>query len=38
VAENPNTPVEILVKLSADGSKYVRRGVANNPNAPTSNA
>lgn len=34
VAANPNTPVEVLLKLGKDESELVRHAVANNPNIP----
>ena len=34
VADNPNTPVNILEKLSTDEDLWVRRAVASNPNTP----
>lgn len=34
LAENPNTPPELLVNLSKDNVVFVRVGVAGNPNAP----
>ncbi len=35
VAENPNTPVQTLEKLSEDEDSDVRYDVASNPNTPT---
>jgi len=34
VAENPNTPVEILAKLSQNSDRSIRIAVSGNPNAP----
>ena len=34
VAENPNTPPDILTQLAGDKDVYVRWGVAANPNTP----
>jgi len=34
IAENPNTPVELLTKLATDKSEDVRFAVAENPNTP----
>jgi 3-methyladenine DNA glycosylase AlkC len=34
VAENPNTPPEVLEKLANDVDYWVRYGVAENPNTP----
>ena len=35
VAENPNTPVDILKRLADDENEYVRKYLARNPNTPT---
>ena len=35
LAKDPNTPAEILARLSEDGHRWVRRGVAYNSNTPT---
>ena len=34
VAENPNTPAEILAELAKDSDWHVRRHAAENPNTP----
>ena len=34
LVNNPNTPVEILTKLSKDKDSYIRYWVAENPNTP----
>jgi 3-methyladenine DNA glycosylase AlkC len=35
LAINPNTPKELLVELSKDKDRFVRRAVAKNPNTPS---
>jgi len=34
MADNPNTPIEVLEKLSKDENEYVRYAIASNPNTP----
>ena len=34
VAENPNTPVDVLMELAKDSDCDVRRSAARNPNTP----
>ena len=34
VAENPNTPADVLTELAKDSDWCVRRNVAENPNTP----
>ena len=34
IAQNPNTPVDVLTKLAEDDDKEVRRNTARNPNTP----
>ncbi len=34
VAENPNTPVDVLTELAKDSDCDVRRNAAGNPNTP----
>jgi len=34
VAENPNTPIDTLIKLTRDADTWVRRQAAKNPNVP----
>lgn len=33
VADNPNTPIDLLSELAADNNSYIRQVVASNPNA-----
>ena len=34
VAENPNTPIDVLTELAKDSDYIVRRNAAENPNTP----
>ena len=34
LAQNPNTPIEVLIELSKDKDWYVRSAIAQNPNTP----
>ena len=34
VAENPNTPIDVLTELAKDSDWCVRRNAAENPNTP----